>query len=150
MGNSSPANSSTITQTNAPTQPPRLYVADTVALILRLENRAMGTAAQQAFQTVEAGQDQLFLPTMVFAEIMYLAERKRITASLRDVEQYLTTHATCREAPLTLAIVKAAQTITDIPELHDRLIAATAIHYNATLLTNDTIITASTHIQTLW
>ena len=54
---------------------------------------------------------------MVCAEIMYLNERKRITATLADVETYLTTQTCCMAAPLTLEIVKAAQTITDIPEI---------------------------------
>lgn len=125
-------------------------MADTVALVLHLEKRTMGTAVDQAFQDVEQKKAQLLLPAMVFAEIMYLSERKRITATLADVETYLTTQTSCMAAPLTLEIVKAAQTITDIPELHDRLIAATAVHHKATLLTNDTTISASTYLQTLW
>ena len=150
MSNSSPANSREDVQVTPIPAAPRRYVADTVALILRLEKRTMGMAAQQAFQTVEAGQDQLLVPAMVCSEIMYLAERKRIAATLGDVERYVATYATCQEAPLTLAIVKAAQAITDIPELHDRLIAATAVHHQGTLLTNDITITASDHVQTLW
>lgn len=151
MSNSSPISSSTINQPAAstPSLPP-VYVADTVALVLRLEKRTMGAAVDQAFQDVEQKKAQLLLPAMVFAEIMYLSERKRITATLADVETYLTTQTSCKAAPLTLEIMKAAQTITDIPELHDRLIAATAVHYKAILLTNDTTISASTSLQTLW
>ena len=150
MNNVSLTNSSTPSQTPPTVVPPRLYVADTVALILRLEKRAMGGNARQVFLAVGQGQAKLLLPAMVFAELMYLVGRKRITATLSDVEVYLSTYPACREAPLTLAIVKAAQTITDISELHDRLIAATAIHYKAVLLTNDMTISASTHLQTLW
>ncbi len=150
MSNSSPTNSPEDVQVIPIPTPPRLYVADTVALILRLEKRTMGAAAQQAFQTVEAGQDQLWVPAMACSEIMYLAERKRIAATLGDVERYVAAYPTCQEAPLTLAIVKAAHAITDIPELHDRLIAATTVHHQAALLTNDITITASAHVQTLW
>ncbi len=127
-----------------------LYAADTVALILRLEKRTMGADVRQAFLAVEQGKAELLIPAMVCTEMMYLAERKRITATIGDVESYLARYTACREAPLTLAIVKVAQTIRDIPELHDRLIAATAISYGATLLTNDTTIRASLHLQTLW
>jgi predicted nucleic acid-binding protein len=140
MSNSSPANKAPIP----------LYAADTVALILRLEKRTMGAHAHQAFLAVEQGQADLLLPAMVCSEMMYLAERKRITATIGDVERYLARHTACREAPLTLAIVKVAQAIRDIPELHDRLIAATAVYHNATLLTNDMTILASTAVQTLW
>ena len=92
MSNSSPANSREDVQVTPIPAAPRRDVADTVALILRLEKRTMGMAAQQAFQTVEAGQDQLLVPAMVCSEIMYLAERKRIAATLGDVERYLDQH----------------------------------------------------------
>lgn len=152
MSNSSPASSSATNQpaASAPSAPSPIYVADTVALVLRLEKRTMGAAVEQAFQEIEQQRAQLLLPAMVFAEIMYLSGRKRITATLADVETYVTAQPSCMAAPLTLEIVKAAQTINDIPELHDRLIAATAVHHKAILLTNDVTISASTHVQTLW
>lgn len=54
------------------------YVADTVALILRLEKRTMGQQARQAFVDIERGAGRLYIPSMVFAEILYLAERKAL------------------------------------------------------------------------
>jgi predicted nucleic acid-binding protein len=126
------------------------YVTDTVALILRLEKRTMGPAAHQIFADVEHGHGRLLIPTMSFAEIMYLAERKRIVATLADVHGYMQQYPNCVEAALTFAIVTTAQKITDIPELHDRLIAATAVYFDAPLLTNDRAIGASVHVQTLW
>ena len=85
MNNVSLTNSSTPSQTPPTVVPPRLYVADTVALILRLEKRAMGGNARQVFLAVGQGQAKLLLPAMVFAELMYLVGRKRITATLSDV-----------------------------------------------------------------
>lgn len=126
------------------------YVADTVALILRLEKRTMGQQARQAFVDIERGAGRLYIPSMVFAEILYLAERKRIVATLADVDGYLRHYPTCVEAPLTFAIVATAQQIDDIPELHDRLIAATAVYLHRPLLTNDSVIRTTTAVQTLW
>jgi len=51
--------------------------------------------------------------------------------------------------PLTLEILKTASTITDVPELHDRLIAATAVHHGVSLLTNDPELIASQHVITI-
>jgi len=62
------------------------YVVDTVALILRLESRQMGSQARQTFVAVEQNQARLHVPTIVFAEILYLAERKRITTTLSAVQ----------------------------------------------------------------
>jgi predicted nucleic acid-binding protein len=125
-------------------------VADTVALVLRLESRAMGAGAKAAFDAAEAGKAELFIPSMVLAEILYLSEKKRIAAGLDDVATYLAQHSSCRELPLDLAIVRAAATITDVPDLHDRLIAGTARFLNAPLLTNDSMLQASAFVQTIW
>ena len=46
--------------------------------------------------------------------------------------------------------IQAAFGISDIPELHDRLVAATARHYGVPLLTNDPVIRASTAGPTIW
>lgn len=88
--------------------PENEYVADTVALILRLEQRSMGKKARQAFADVEQGKAHLHIPAMVFAEILYLAQRQRIVATLDDVHAYLRDNALCREAPLNFDIVTTA------------------------------------------
>lgn len=46
-------------------------------------------------------------------------------------------------------ILKTAAEIDDIPELHDRLIAATAKYLDLPLITNDPEIGASRHITVL-
>jgi len=51
--------------------------------------------------------------------------------------------------PLTLEILKTAIEITDIHELHDRLIAATAKHLDLPLITNDPEIRASAFVDIL-
>jgi len=52
--------------------------------------------------------------------------------------------------PITAEMVVRAFEISDIPELHDSIIAATAIHRNAPLITNDPVIAASKFLKTLW
>ena len=76
---------------------------------------------------MEQGRAILHIPPMVFAEILYLSERKRISATLTDVQSYMHQFTNCVEAPWTLAVAMTAQRITDNPELHDRIIAATAV-----------------------
>jgi len=43
------------------------------------------------------------------------------------------------EEALSFGVIKAAFEITDIPELHDRLIAGVARHLNLPLITNDPV-----------
>lgn len=110
----------------------------------------MGSEAQRHFVEMEQGQALLHVPTMVFAEILYLADRKRIAITLADVQEYLKRFPNCVESPITMDVIVAAQRITDVPELHDRLIAATALQLQVPLITNDTKIRASRFVDTIW
>jgi predicted nucleic acid-binding protein len=87
---------------------------------------------------------------MVLAEILYLSERGRIAATVTRVREYMVANPRCKEAPMNVAVIDAAGRIDDIPELHDRLIAATAIVLRTPLITNDAVISESGHFATLW
>src|SRR5262245_10888372 len=119
--------------------PANRNVADTVALVVRLETRKMGASAKAAFDSAKEGTAKLIIPAMVLAEILYLSEKRRIGVGIADVAKYLARFPSCREVPLDLAIIGVAATITDVPNLHDRLIAATARFFNAPLLTTDAV-----------
>lgn len=126
------------------------FVTDTMALVLRLEGRKLGTVAKAAYVAAESGQATIFIPGIVFAEVLYLSEKHRISIGIPEVVNYFSRYPNCQEHPLTLAVVQAAAQITDIRELHDRLIAATARLLQKPLITNDPIIQASTAVRTIW
>lgn len=133
-----------------PVIPADEYVADTVAIVLYLENRRLGANAKVIFDTADNGNTIIYIPAIVFAEILYLAEKRRITANLQDLSKLLQKSPNFRESPLTQAIVDTAELITDVPELHDRLIAATARHLNLELITTDEKIRESSYVNTVW
>ena len=81
-------------------------------------------------------------------EILYLFEKNRIKIDLIETEDLLKSKNYQFE-PLSLEILKTASEITDIPELHDRLIAATAKYSNIPLITNDPVIIESKFVKTL-
>jgi predicted nucleic acid-binding protein len=126
------------------------YVTDTVGLVIYIEKRKNGASAQTIFDSAENGQTIIHIPAMVFAEILYLSEKQRITANLSDISALLENSPNFKESPLTAAVIKSAEQITDIPELHDRIISATAKHLNLELITNDTKIQNSTFVKTIW
>lgn len=66
------------------------------------------------------------------------------------VDNLLNQFSNFEVASLTFEIVKSSFEITDIPELHDRLIAGTAKYLDVVLLTNDPIIEKSIFVATLW
>ena len=126
------------------------FVADTVAVVVWLEHRRMGANARSAFDLAEQGAAQIYIPAIVFAELGYLTEKGRIQTSLNELLNQMSKHSAIVEQPLTAAIVNVAFTINDIPELHDRLIAATAKHMNTALITTDHVIQASSSVETIW
>jgi predicted nucleic acid-binding protein len=130
--------------------PANKFVVDTVALVLRLEGRKMGATAKTFFEAAETGDTTLYVPAMVLAEILYLSEKGRITASPSAVGDYMRRHPHYQEYPLNLAVIQSAAQITDVPELHDRLIAGTARLLGLELLTDDSAIQASTFVKTVW
>ena len=87
---------------------------------------------------------------MVFAEILYLAEKQRISLSLRAVAEHMEKFQKYQEYPMSFAVIQAAADITDVPELHDRLIAGTARFLHLDLITNDPTLQASTFVRTVW
>lgn len=125
-------------------------VTDTMALVLWLEGRRMPQLIKQQFQMMEAGEGAIHIPTMVLAELLYLSEKQRIQITLNQVKQYLETYPRGQEASMTLTVIQAAAEITDIPELHDRLISGTARLLGLPLMTNDSVIQSSSFVDTMW
>ena len=126
------------------------FVTDTMGLVLRIEQRRLPPPVKTIFDAVESGNVTVYVPTMVFAEILYLAEKHRISLSLRAVAEHLEQFQHYREYPMSFAVIQAAAHIIDIPELHDRLIAGTARLLHLDLITNDSTIQASTFVRTVW
>ena len=102
----------------------------------------------QCLREAETGESRCFVPAVVPMEMLYLFEKKRIPKGLGDVADLLD-ESNFLLQPLDMAVLYAAAPIDDIPDLHDRLIAATAKHLDVPLLTLDSVILASRHVRTL-
>lgn len=126
------------------------YIADTMALIIRLEGRKMPDKSKQLFELAEQGKSELFIPAIVLSEIGYLSERNKIDTDLKKVKHYFDSYKKISELPLDFETINTAFTITDIPELHDRLIAATGKRLGIPIITNDPAIRESKHVKTVW
>ena len=80
--------------------------------------------------------------------MLYLFEKHRIDIGLLQTEDLLKSQNYQFE-PLILEILKTASEITDIPELHDRLIATTARYLDIPIITNDPVIRKSKFVKIL-
>jgi len=130
--------------------PANEFVTDTMGLVLRLERRKLSPTAKSLFELAESRSTAIYVPALVLAEILYLSEKQRIGLSVSQVADYMKRFPNYREYPMNLAVVQSAAQITDVPELHDRLIAGTARLLGLNLITNDPIIRTSSFVQTVW
>jgi len=121
-----------------------------MAIVLRLENRKLPACVKTIFNDVESGHQRLAIPAMTLAELGYLAEKKRIETSLSALDDYIDRYPLIAIEPMTADIIHQTFLISNISELHDRIIAATAVCLDAVLVTNDPIISASGCVRVVW
>jgi len=105
---------------------------------------------KQIFRDAVSGTVRLYIPIMVIVEIAYLSEKRRIELSLQTLLSFLEKYSSFQVVELDVDVIKNSFTTTDIPELHDRLIAGTASGMNTVLITNDPLIGASEFCETIW
>ena len=128
----------------------RVVAADTHAALWYLEDdRRLSAAAAAALD----GAARILLPSVCLVELTYLVEKGRLHPAvlpriLAELDDRATTLAL---APLDLGVVLALQDIPrhEVPDLPDRVIAATAWHYGVPLVTRDRAIRAS-GVETIW
>lgn len=126
------------------------YVADTHIIIWYfIDDPRLSQNARQAFeQTLTAG--AIFIPTIVLAEVMYISQKGRISMTFEETLSHIEMYENFRITALELDILKVAATISGDLEMHDRLIVATALHFDAHLITRDEHITQSRVVNTVW
>jgi predicted nucleic acid-binding protein len=126
------------------------YVTDTMAIVSYLGKRKMPPSVKQIFQSADSGLVQIYIPSIVLVEIGYLSEKGRIDVGLNDVLKHIIDFPNYSEQALTFNIVVESYKISDIPELHDRLIGGTAKFLDLEVITNDPFIQASEFVKTVW
>lgn len=113
------------------------YCTDTQALVYFLQGKkVINEKMHTLFREADNGAHVIVIPSIVVMEVMYLCEKNRVPVNILNIEVLLASKNYAYE-PLTIDILKTASTIKDIPELHDRLIAATACYLDIPLITND-------------
>jgi len=129
-------------------------VTDTHGLIWYLEDSPrLGTAARRFFEACDYGEGVIYIPTICQVEIIYLQEKGRIPAELKaalDAELATGTSGLVLAA-LTpdIANVVARVPRLDVPDMCDRIIAATAVYLDLPLISRDRKIRLS-GVEIIW
>ena len=127
-----------------------IYVTDTHSLVLYFtDDQHLSKKALKSFEsTVKEG--QIIVPTVVLAEVLFIAKKGRIHLDFKTTVTKIEALDNFAIAVLDLDVLKIAESIEEPLEMHDKLIVATAIRYNAFLITRDEQIAKSKMVKTIW
>lgn len=132
-----------------------IYVTDTHAFLWYLYNDTrLSPACRAIFEQADAGEARILIPAIVVVEIIYLAEKGRIDAqAVRKTLALLAAAAdNYQVVPLDLGLAEAMTRIDRmrVPDMPDRLIAATALQAGVPVLSRDLNISALDVLQVIW
>jgi PIN domain nuclease of toxin-antitoxin system len=112
----------------------------------------LGKAGAELIDATWSAGDFLYVSAISLVEIIYLEEKRRIPeGSVDAIVEVLTNGNGFVIIPVDGAIAQAIQEIprVDVPDMPDRIIAATAIHLNLPLISRDRKIRSS-NVNTVW
>jgi PIN domain nuclease of toxin-antitoxin system len=129
-------------------------VTDTHALIWYLQDDPrLSAAAGQCFDACETDGGRIRVPSICAVEIVYLSEKGRIPSTILQVllREFAAPDTILQFVGLDLPVVLALGQIprTAVPDMPDRIIAATALVSGLPLITRDHLIIAS-GLKTIW
>jgi PIN domain nuclease of toxin-antitoxin system len=129
-------------------------IADTHALIwYLLDSPRLSAPALAQFEACRATGSRVGVSSISIVEIIYLVEKGRIPSEMLPLlqEGLLQQPALLEIIPTTYAIALAVQRVSrqQVPDLPDRIIAATALYIGVPLITRDKRISLS-DVETIW
>ena len=127
------------------------FIADTHALwwYFRSPDR-LSAAASAVFQLVETGNATMVVPAIVVAEFYYLSVKLGNPLEPSAFLEALDSVGGIELSELGRAQLERLDRFPEVPEMHDRLIAAEADVMGAPVVTRDEVLAASTQVPTIW
>lgn len=141
-----------------------MYATDTHGLLWHLQQasaprsqrraRGLSPRARRIFAAADEGREVILVPSIVLVELVYLSERGTIPTALVDrlLADLARVPENYRVVPLDLEVVNHLRGIpaTAVPEMPDRIIAATAKATGSRLLSKDETLGRVAGVQTVW
>lgn len=127
------------------------YLLDTVTLVRHFtEQGQIGKQAALILDGIEKNTtDKFSISVVSLMEVMYLAQKKRITIDLQQTLNLIKHSNHYTIVNLTPEILITAETI-DFYELHDRLILATAKWLDIPIISSDSLFPQVSEITVIW
>ena len=127
------------------------YITDTHSLLWAFTRpRKLGERARRAFDEIANGESSLLIPIIVLAELIFTIENKPIQADLDEILDAIQNTPNVEFVDFDYESAMRLRDLRLIPEMHDRMIVATALEYQAILITVDESITTSGVVDVIW
>jgi PIN domain nuclease of toxin-antitoxin system len=128
--------------------------ADTQAIVWYLaSDPRLSLIAGESLDSAGMTGEFIYVPSICLVELTYLVEKGRLPTSARErlLQVLDDPEFPCRLAPLDRSVADALELVsrTEVPDLPDRIIAATAVALGVPLVTCDGKIRAS-QVETIW
>lgn len=116
------------------------FVTDTHPLVWYITNDPkLSTKAKALFQKVDTFRDHIYIPCIVFFELLYIVEKKKIPVDFGRFLAAFSSSENYKIEPLCTPIIEASRKIPreTVADPWDRLIVATSMHLNLPLISRD-------------
>ena len=128
-----------------------VYVVDTHTLIWYLKDRTrLSPAADAVFRLASTGEAHIIVPAIVVAELYYASQQLSVASPPSVLLADITRSREFVFSPLGAAQLERMESINDVPEMHDRLIAAEALVHGAPVVSRDETLRRSGVVKVIW
>ena len=128
-----------------------VFFPDTHALFWHEFNSPrLSPAVREVFDSAEVQTAQFVLHPIVLAEFCYVLQKAGPGDDFVRYLHFVDQSPLYRLESITREDLEQLPQWSEIPEMHDRLIAIAANRLNATLLTKDAVLQACSRLRTVW
>jgi len=127
-----------------------LYVVDTHVLIWYFTgSKRLKPALREKIDDIRNRNGRLLVPTIVLAEALAIAEKGKVEFDFAEMQRIIREEPEFEVISFSPEIFHTVVQVHNVPELHDRIIVATARFYGAGILTKDREILESGEVKHL-
>ncbi|MEO0093671.1 MAG: PIN domain-containing protein [candidate division WOR-3 bacterium] len=127
------------------------YITDTHPIIWFLaKDKKLSRTAHRLFSKAEKSEVEIIVPTIVLAELLYISEKGKAPTELSEVLNRILEGAGFTIVPFDLKVFEAMLKMPKKLDIHDRIIGATSLVYNADVITKDKELMETKLINVAW
>ncbi len=127
------------------------FVTDTHALLWWfVDSPKISPKASAIFEECGNGENVIFVPSIVIAEALSIFDKRRVSFNFRRLLKKVHESDNFTLVALDFPVLQKMTTLKNIPELHDKIIVATAKHLNLPIITKDETLQNIKNIKTIW